>query len=789
MIYKDANRSVSERVDDLMSRMTLVEKAQQLTSVWIYEILRDFRFNQDKAAPLMREGIGQITRLGGASNLLPSVAARTANEIQRYLVEQTRLGIPAILHEEACSGLLTRAANVFPQAIGIGAAFEPELAEEMGRIIRTQMMAMGARQALAPLLDITRDPRWGRTEETYGEDRYLTAQMGTSYIRGLQSDRLEDGILATGKHFVGYGMSEGGMNWAPVHIPQRELLETYLYPFEAAVREAGLRSIMPGYHEIDGIPCHTNRWLLQDVLRDQWGFDGLVVSDYFAINMIYDYHGAAADKDDAARMALEAGVDVELPSTDCYAAPLVEAVEKGLVDPALVDKTVRRVLEMKFRLGLFEKPYVDEEGVEARFDTAGNRAFSRQAAEKSIVLLKNDGILPLSRAKRKIAVIGPNADSVRNMLGDYTYPSHIESQIDQITDNFAGTAVPEDRVSVEDAMPAMDTVLEGLRKAVAGSEVELLYAKGCDVLPLPGQSAEAARAGFDEAVAIARAADVVLLVLGDKAGLITDCTSGEARDCASLDLPGEQRALLRAVHAAGKPVVLVLITGRPYTLVWEDAHLSAIVEAWFPGEEGAAAIVGVLFGDTNPGGKLPITFPRSTGQIPVFYSHRPSGGRSNWKIDYVDESVQPLYPFGHGLSYTTFGYSGLSIPETVPVDGTCEVSVTVANTGTVAGEEVVQLYLHDCLSDVTRPVQELSGFKRVALVPGEKKRVTFRVSTDQLGFYDRDMRFVVEPGDLEVMVGTSSADIRERGVIRLTGEKREVVRKAFACAVEVGQAD
>ena len=293
MIYKDANRSVSERVDDLMSRMTLVEKAQQLTSVWIYEILRDFRFNQDKAAPLMREGIGQITRLGGASNLLPSVAARTANEIQRYLVEQTRLGIPAILHEEACSGLLTRAANVFPQATGIGAAFEPELAEEMGRIIRTQMMAMGARQALAPLLDITRDPRWGRTEETYGEDRYLTAQMGTSYIRGLQSDRLEDGILATGKHFVGYGMSEGGMNWAPGHIPQRELLETYLYPFEAAVREAGLRSIMPGYHEIDGIPCHTNRWLLQDVLRDQWGFDGQVVSEKFAIIMIDP--GAAAD--------------------------------------------------------------------------------------------------------------------------------------------------------------------------------------------------------------------------------------------------------------------------------------------------------------------------------------------------------------------------------------------------------------------------------------------------------------------------------------------------------------
>ncbi|MBP7402958.1 MAG: glycoside hydrolase family 3 C-terminal domain-containing protein [Clostridia bacterium] len=786
MLYKDASRPVAERVDNLMSRMTLEEKVAQLTSVWVYEILRDFRFNEDKAAPLLKIGMGQITRLGGASNLLPSAAARTANDIQRFLVEKTRLGIPAIIHEEACSGYLTRAANVFPQAIGVGASFEPVLAEEMGAVIRSQMMALGARQALAPLLDITRDPRWGRTEETYGEDRYLTAQMGMAYIRGLQNDRLEDGILATGKHFVGYGASEGGMNWAPVHLPQRELLETYLYPFEAAVREAGLRSIMPGYHEIDGIPCHTNRWLLQDVLRGQWGFQGLVVSDYFAINMIHDYHGAAADKDDAARMALEAGVDVELPSTDCYAAPLVDAVRQGQADPALVDTSVRRVLEMKFRLGLFESPYVDETVAEARFNTAGNRAYSRRVAEKSMVLLKNNGVLPLSRKLRRIAVIGPNADSVRNMLGDYTYPSHIESQLDQITDNFAGTAVPEDRVSVEEAMPAMDTILEGLRRAVAGAGAELVYAKGCDVIPAPGQSAEEARAGFAEAVEAVRSADVAVVVLGDKAGLITDCTSGEARDCASLELPGEQRALLRAVHATGKPVVLVLVTGRPYNLVWEDANVDAILEAWFPGEEGAAAVAGVLFGDVNPGGKLPITFPRSAGQLPVYYGHRPSGGRSNWKIDYVDESVRPLYPFGHGLSYTSFEYDALCLPAEAPVDGAFEVAFTVANTGAVAGEEVVQLYLHDMLSDVTRPVQELTGFKRVALAPGETRRISFTVSADQLGFFDRAMRFVVEPGDLEVMVGASSADIRLRGVVRLTGEKREVTAKVFASRVDIG---
>ncbi len=789
MLYKDASQSVSARVSDLMSHMTLVEKTQQLTGVWIYELLRGFRFNESKSASLLAHGIGQITRLGGASNLLPAAAARTANEIQRFLVEKTRLGIPAIIHEEACSGYLTRAANVFPQAIGIGSSFEPELAAEMGRIIREQMMTLGARQALAPLLDITRDPRWGRTEETYGEDRYLTAQMGIHYIRGLQNERLEDGILATGKHLVGYGMSEGGMNWAPVQLPIRELLQTYLYPFEAAVREAGLRSIMPGYHEIDGIPCHTNRWLLQDVLRDQWGFDGLIVSDYSAINMIHDYHGAAADKDDAARMALEAGVDVELPSADCYAAPLVEAVEKGLVDPAWVDQSLRRILEVKFRLGLFEQPYVDEQAVAARFDIARFRPYSRRAAEKSIVLLKNDGMLPLRRTRQTIAVIGPNADSVRNLLGDYTYPSHIESQLDQITDNFSGTAIPEDRVRVEDALPEMDTVLTGLRKALADTPIEWIYAKGCDVLPLPGQTREQARADFDAAVAAARAADAVILVMGDKSGMIADCTSGEARDLASLELPGEQSALIRAVHAAGKPVALVLVTGRPYRLVWEDTHLQAIVEAWFPGEEGAAAIAAVLFGDVNPGGKLPITFPRAVGQLPVFYGHRPSGGRSNWKIDYVDESVKPLYPFGHGLSYTSFAYSDLTLPAEVPLDGAFEVCVTVANRGEVRGEEVVQLYLHDCLSDVTRPVQELFGFKRIELRPGERKRVVFRVACDQLGFYDRDMRFVVEPGDLEVMVGASSADIRQRGRLRLVGDKREIIDKKFTSEVEVHALD
>lgn len=788
MIYQDASKPVAERVTDLLSRMTLAEKVSQLTSVWAYEIIRNGQINEDKCMAKMGQGLGQITRLGGASSFKPDEAARAANQIQRFLVEKTRLGIPAIIHEESCAGYLTRGANVFPQALGIGASFEPELAQEMGAIIREQMMALGARQALAPLLDITRDPRWGRTEETYGEDRYLTARMGVSYIRGLQSDSLEQGILATGKHFVGYGQSEGGMNWAPAHISRRDLLENFLFPFEAAVKEANLRSIMPGYHELDGVPCHTNQWLLEDLLRQEWGFDGLVVSDYFGINMIFDYHKAAPSKDHAARMALAAGVDIELPSTDVYSTPLIQAVENGLVDASLLDKIVSRVLAMKFRLGLFENPYVAENDVESHFQSALQRSFSRKAAEKSIVLLKNDGTLPLAPGKKKIAVIGPNADSIRNMLGDYSYPAHVESLLDMAEDNFANTELPEDRLSVADAMPPMQSILAGL-KAVGGSDISWLYAKGCDVLPeVDKKTGEMRLSDFAEAIQIASQADLSILVLGDKAGLIENCTSGEARDRTSLDLPGQQKELLQAVCAVGKPVVLVLVNGRPYSLSWEDQHVNAIVEAWLPGEEGAAAIADVLFGQVNPGGKLPISFPRTVGQVPVFYAHRPSGGRSHWKGDYVDESSKPLYAFGHGLSYTTFEYSDLVLPAQVAIDGSLELSFSLQNTGSIAGEEVVQLYLHDCSADITRPVQQLYGFKRLMLQPGEKCQVQFTVSTDQMGFYDRDMNVVVEPGEMELMIGSASNDVRLQGLFELSGDKRVVVNKKFASQVKIFKA-
>lgn len=774
--FRNASLSAAERTADLMGRMTLEEKVAQLSGIWVYETLTGSEFDPEKAAARMAHGIGQITRLGGASNFVPAIAAARANAIQRFLVERTRLGIPALIHEESCSGYLTRGANVFPQTIGVASTFDAEIAGEMGRIIREQMRALGARQALAPLLDITRDPRWGRTEETFGEDRYLTSRMGVAYIEGLQGDSLSEGILATGKHFVGYGMTEGAMNWSPAHIAEREMRETYLYPFEVAVKEAHLRSIMPGYHELDGIPCHTNEWLLDTVLRKEWGFEGLVVSDYFAINMIHDYHKTTAGKHHAARMALKAGVDVELPSTDVYGAPLVDAVKDGIVPLQLVDTCVARVLELKFSLGLFDRPYVDEKDAPTHFQTEPQRAFSRKAAEKSIVLLKNDGALPLGRAKKRIAVIGPNADSVRNMLGDYSYPAHVESLIDMASDNFANTALPSGLPRIEDAMPAMDTILEGLRKAAP--EVDFAYEKGCEVIG-------GATDGFAAAVRAAESAELVIAVMGDKAGLIDGCTSGEAHDRLSLDLPGHQKALLAALAATGKKIVLVLVTGRPTALVWESENVSAIVEAWFPGEEGAAAVASVLFGDVNPAGRLPITFPRTVGQVPVFYAHRPSGGKAHWKGDYADGPTKPLYPFGHGLSYTKFAYSNLELPRAVDISGEFTVSVDVANAGNRDGDEVVQLYLRGAVSDITRPVSELTGFARLALKAGERKRVAFTVSTDQLGFLDREMRLVVEPGELTVMVGSSSEDIRLSGSVELVGKKRAVTARKYATKTSV----
>jgi len=779
-LYLDPDLPVEKRAEDLLSRMVPEEKIAQLGSLWVYEILDRLKFSEKKAAALMSNGIGQITRLGGASSLDPEDCARLANEIQRYLVENTRLGIPAIIHEESCSGYMAKGATCFPQTIGVSCSWDPELVKEMAAIIRVQMRSVGAHQALAPLMDVTRDPRWGRVEETFGEDPYLVSRMGTSYVEGLQGNNWHEGVIGTGKHFVGYGNSEGGMNWAPAHIPPREMRETFLLPFEAAVKEGKLASVMNAYHELDGIPCAGSGDLLTDILRNQWGFDGIVVSDYFAVNMLYDYHHVAKNKVEAAKMALEAGIDVELPSTDCYGKPLKEGLESGAIETPCLDKAVGRILRMKFLLGLFENPYVDVSRVPRVFDVPSQREVALKLARESIVLLKNENkILPLRKDIRSIAVIGPNADSVRNLIGDYAYPCHIEALSEmRETSNVFNTPLPEKIELAENFVPII-SMLQAIRETVS-PETIVRYARGCDVT-------ETSKAGFAEAVEIARKSDAALLFVGDKAGLTPDCTVGESRDRATLDLPGIQEDLVKAVYDTGTPVIVVLVNGRPFSINWIARHIPAVIEAWLPSEEGARAVSDVIFGDYNPGGKLSISFPRSSGQIPVYYNHKLSGGRSHWRGDYADLSAKPLYPFGFGLSYTSFEYGNLKIYPGITAPGEdVKITFEVENTGNRKGVEIVQLYVNDADCSVTRPVKELKGFARVSLEAGEKKSVTFTLSTCQLGFYNRGMKYVIEPGTIRVMIGSSSEDIRLAGSFEISGNAEvEPEKKVFFSGCEV----
>jgi beta-glucosidase len=773
--YRDASRPRDERVEDLLRRMTLAEKAAQLGSAWVFQLAKGIDISES-GAEILRNGLGQVARISGASSLGAEGAARLANAIQRHLVEETRLGIPAIVHEEICSGLMAREAVVFPQAIGLASTWEPDLAEELADAIRVQMRAVGAHQGLAPVLDVCRDPRWGRTEETFGEDPYLVSRVGVAFTRGLQGPSLRSGVVATLKHFVGYGASDGGLNWAPAGIPPRALREVYLHPFEAAVRVAGARSVMSAYNEIDGILCAADGDLLTRTLRDEWGFEGFVASDYFSIRQLAEYHRLAVDGESAAVLALEAGLDVELPATDCYGAPLLRAVEGGLVGEETLDEAVRRVLSTKFDLGLFDEPYVDVAASSTAAATAAHRELARTIARKSIVLLSNDGVLPLGAEVGSLAVIGPNADRARNLFGDYAYPAHVES-LQNVLDTGRSSLSTPGVESVEIAPVEIEapSVLDALR-ARYGSKVS--FAPGCDI-------AGSSDAGFTDAVELAAAADVAVMVMGDKSGLTEDCTSGEFRDRASFDLPGVQEELVRAVLATGTPIVLVLLAGRPSASAWLHEHCAAVVMAWLPGQEGAAAVADVLSGDTNPGGRLPLSYPRAVGQLPVFYAHKASGGRSHPVGDYVDLSASALYPFGHGLSYTTFELTEPRIAEeTVRWNDELVVEARVTNTGRRAGDEVVQLYTRDPQASVTRPERELKSFLRLTLEPGETRRITFRVPVGQLGFYDRDLTYVVEPGAIEVFLGRSSADTVSVGSVTVVPAGQKPT-KAFHGSVAV----
>jgi beta-glucosidase len=769
-VYQDSARSVEARVNNLLDQMTLDEKLAQLGSVWVYQL---FPF-EERAAGLLQDGIGQITRIGGASNLPPREAAETANRIQKYLMEETRLGIPAMVHEECCSGYMARGATSFPQAIGLAATWEPELAARMADVIRIQVRAAGGHQGLAPVLDISQDPRWGRVEETFGEDPYLIASMGAAYVGALQGDDWNERVIATLKHLAGHGVPEGGRNWNPVHIPMRELREVFLKPFEAVIKTAGALSVMNAYHEIDGIPCAASEELLTNILRGEWGFDGLVVSDYFAVEQIQVSHHVAGSKTEAAVQGLIAGIDSELPSTNCYGDPLREALDQGLIGMDVIDRSVKRTLEMKLNLGLFENPYVDVDHAVAVLDTPAQRALAHEIAVKSIVLLKNEGdLLPLRKDVGSIAVIGPNANSSRNLLGDYSFPAHVESLLESSKNNILNMAVPDPSLLQNgDLGVTIRPILEVLRECISPSTV-VHYAEGCDV------NSES-RAGFDAAVDAAGRAEVALLFLGDKSGLTDSCTSGETRDRADIGLPGVQQELLEAVAATGTPVIVVLNTGRPLAITWMADNVPAILEMWLPGEEGAEAIADVLFGDANPSGKLPMTFPRQVGQIPTYYYQKSSGGRSHWKGPYVDLSNEPLYPFGYGLSYACFDVSNLRLDHSEIQPGeSITLQVDVATTGTRDGAEVIQVYIRDEVASVTRPLKELIGFKRVELTPGQKKTVTFTIQANQLGLYNRSMKYVVEPGTFQLMVGTSSVDLPLTAQIQVIGSETEIADKVF----------
>ncbi len=774
--YRDRSRSVSDRVSSLLAHMTAAEKIAQISGAWIYELQSEGQLDPQKMKGRLEHGVGQISRLASGSTLNPLQAAQTANQLQSFLVQHTRLGIPAILHEECCAGSMTLGASIFPQPIGLASTFRPDLAEKMTAEIRRQLRACGVHQGLAPVLDVARDPRWGRVEETFGEDPLLVSQFGMSYIRGLQGPDLKEGIMATGKHFVGHSLSQGGLNCAPVQLGRRTLWDIYLMPFQAAIQQAGLAAMMNAYPELDGEVVAASRAILTGLLRDQLGFNGLVVSDYEAIAMIHTYHQVAANLAEAAILALNAGIDVELPTAKCYSQELIQALDSGALSLELLDTAVARHLQKKFELGLFETPYVDEGHVLEVYETPAQRQMALDIARQSLVLLTNNGILPLSRSIGRLAVIGPNADSGRNLCGDYSYAAGLESLIAQKP---AGAEFDQlDLAQLAAQQVKIPTVQEAIRAKLTRTRV--LYARGCDI-----RSQDTT--GFAEAVQTASAVDAVVLVLGDKSGLTLDCTCGEARDSDDIQLPGVQADLAKAVQAAGKPVVVVLINGRPLAIPELAAAAAAILEAWIPGEEGGAAIADVRFGDVPPGGKLPITCPRSVGQVPIFYNHQPSAQHSNWHTDYVSESIKPLFPFGHGLSYARFDYKDLAItPARAAAGETITIACTVENASRLAGDEVVQLYCQDVYASSARPVKELKGFARLSIPAGGSRRVTFSLPVNILAFYNQDNQLVVEPGKINLMVGSSSTDIRLQGDFEISGPgPQEVKERVFECPVRV----
>ncbi|MEV4803203.1 glycoside hydrolase family 3 N-terminal domain-containing protein [Nonomuraea sp. NPDC049421] len=738
-------RERARRVEDLLAGMSLREKLAQLVGVWlnvnrkkgVVAPLQDSMQGEDLGfEEFARDGVGHITRHFGTTPVEPEAARKTLAERQRWLRANTRLGIPAIAHEECLTGLAAWRATTYPAPPAWGASFHPELVEEMGRAIGSGMRSLGVHQGLAPVLDVIRDQRWGRVEECVSEDPYEVATVCAAYVRGLQSA----GVIATLKHFVGYSNSRAGRNLAPVHAGAREVADTLLFPFEVAVRDAGAGSVMNSYAEIDGIPIAADDHYLTGVLRDTWGFDGTVVADYFAVAFLHTLHAVAEDAGDAAAQALTAGIDIELPTGVTYLDPLQEAVAAGRVDEALVDRALRRVLRQKAELGLLDDDYDPEPQGEVDLDDPVSRDVARRLAEESVVLLTNDGVLPLGDAAgRRVAVVGPNADEVAALFGCYSFVNHV---LPHFPDAETGINAP--------------TLLEALREELPQAHIATERGTGVD---------DGDRSGIAAAARLAAESDVAIVVLGDRSGLFGRGTSGEGCDVESLDLPGAQQELADAVLATGTPTVVVLMTGRAYAVPGIVERAAAVVQAYFPGQEGAGALARVLSGAVNPSGRLPMSLPRGTAGQPYSYLHPKLGGAGS--VSNLDPA--PVLPFGHGLSYTSFGYSAFTADGEVPAGEKIRCAVTVTNTGDRAGAEVVQVYASDRIASVTRPLAQLVGYARVELAPGQSARVEFAVPARLLSFTGRDGRRVVEPGEVGLSVRRSVTDVVEERTVLLTG--------------------
>ncbi|MBC8747591.1 MULTISPECIES: glycoside hydrolase family 3 N-terminal domain-containing protein [Paraburkholderia] len=788
-LYRNPAAAVEERVADLLARMTLDEKIAQLHAAWLKlsadgaHKARSIDFaqsaNQITVDEILQHGLGQITRPLGTHTVDPKEGVRALNELQRKMVEDTRLGIPVMSHEECLVGLMIKDATLFPSPLNYAATWNPRLVGEVGTIIGAQARSIGCHQGLAPVLDVSRDPRWGRTEETLGEDPYLVGVLACHYVKGLQGEQRD--LLATLKHFVGHSASEGGRNHAPVHVGPRELNDVFMLPFEMAVKLANAGSVMPAYHDVDGVPCHGDRALLHDTLREKWGFDGLVVADYAGVDLLFSHHAVARDSASAAALAFNSGLDVELPGHEC-AVHLKEALERNEINEATIDNAVSRVLRVKFQLGLFENPYVDPERVDVKSAAAGDTAY--QVALESAVLLRNEGdVLPLdANGAEKIAVIGPTADDPLALLAGYSFPVHLINSGEQST-------------------ASIGTPLRSLR-ALLG-EKRVIHAQGCDIIKerragapvFPGDVSldltgdahcdeliSKDTNGIAAAVDAARQAGVALVFVGDLAGLFQSGTVGEGSDTDSLDLPGVQQALLEAVVDSGTPTVVVMTGGRPYNLGGLEDRIAAQIMAFAPGERGAQALADLLVGRANFSGRLPLSVPKSAGAVPYVYNHRLKSAGTP-----VAYHFGCRYPFGFGLGYTQFRYGDLAlVHREVPIeDGTVELSFTVENTGARDGTEIVQIYVRDRHASVARPVRELKAFARVPLAAGASARVHVKLPVDMLNFTDGRGERIVEPGDFDLLVGSSSRDIHLGGTVTVAGSATRTLERDWRMLSEV----